>query len=67
MFIVLLQPGGSDVSIFRCQTLPVFDAAILNHFCFLFSDFCLLFLRRQKPVVGDDAKTPGIMASEIGS
>jgi len=36
----------------RRNQLPGFDVSIPRHFCFLFSEFCLLFLRRRKRVVG---------------
>jgi hypothetical protein len=48
-----------------CQ-LPVFDASILNPICFLFSEFCLLFPRRQNPVVDFGVATEKLGASEIG-
>jgi hypothetical protein len=47
--------------------LPVFDASAPKHFCFLFSEFCLLFLRRQNPVVGDGKRMAKPAASKPGS
>jgi hypothetical protein len=46
---------------------PFLTPSILKRFCFLFSEFCLLFLRRQNPVVGNGAKRSEIEASETGS
>jgi hypothetical protein len=57
----------SDAAIFGVFQLPGFDASILKRFGFLFSAFCLLYLRRQNPVVGNGAKMPEFMASKTGS
>ena len=47
--------------------LPVFDASVLDRFCFLFSKFCLLFSRRQNPVVQFVSAAAKMEASESGS
>jgi hypothetical protein len=47
--------------------LPVFDASVLTRFCFLFSEFCLLFSRRQNPVVSQRFRGVIFEASKTGS
>jgi hypothetical protein len=49
-----------------CQ-LPVSDASVSHRFCFLFSEFCLLSPRRQKPAVGFTDARPQTQASKPGS
>jgi hypothetical protein len=49
-----------------CQ-LPGFDASVLHRFRFLFSEFCLLFSRRQNPVVCTRRNMPEMQASKTGS
>jgi hypothetical protein len=36
-------PSRFPAGPFSRHQLPVSDASILHHFCFLFSEFCLLF------------------------
>jgi hypothetical protein len=47
---------GNAVSAIPPASLLVFDASILELFFFLFPNFCLLLLRRQKRGVGGAKK-----------
>jgi hypothetical protein len=64
-----LELPGLDASIFaaRHRLPPVSDASAAHPFCLRFSEFCLPFSRRRKPVVSTTPGAQKMAASKTGS